>query len=325
MSEILLCNQSLSPDDFQRQCGVNIDNISAFSCKRPRIASANTPYMSSDESSGIGQSILGQLSPSPVARELTNLSLSYGGDNVVALADITQKLKEYNVGLMGASTSVYANRIGGFAGSVKDYQSALMQYRQAVESSSPTKAAAKQKAHAAFQKMQSQFRNELKVVSGQVKARRGTPLTSADRATNIAHSSRNVAKLNVTTQIQANNLVKLSQQAKFLGNGLAVIDFGSRVGNVHNSYQAGGNWERDLFIESTSFALSAGTGVVAVNVGTAALGFLMVATPLGWVGLVIGGVAVAGTAAAVSMGVNTAIKENSGSWYDSLMSVLGVS
>jgi hypothetical protein len=42
-----------------------------------------------------------------------------------------------------------------------------------------------------------------------------------------------------------------------LGNGLAVIDFGSRVGNIHNSYQAGGNWERDFFIESSSFAASA--------------------------------------------------------------------
>lgn len=281
--------------------------------------------MSSDESSGISQSILGQLSPSPVARELTNLSLSYGGDNVVALADITQKLKEYNVGLMGASTSVYANRIGGFAGSVKDYQAALMQYRQAVEFSSPTKAAAKQKAHAAFQKMQSQFRNELKVVSGQVKARRGTPLTSADRATNIAHSSRNVAKLNVTTQIQANSLVKLSRQAKFLGNGLAVIDFGSRVGNVHNSYQAGGNWEREMFIESSSFALSAIAGATAVNVGSAALGFFVVATPVGWVGLIVGGVVVAGAAAVASMGMNQIVKEDAGGVYDSIMKLVGSS
>jgi hypothetical protein len=324
MSEILLCNQSLNPKDFQNQCGISIDQISAFSCAKPTMAAANTPYIIGADNSGASRSILSQLSPSPVAKELTNLSLSYGGDNVVALAEITAKLKDYNIGLMGASTSVYASRISGFAGSVKDYQAALIEYHQAVTSNSSMKTPLKQKAHTAFQNMQSQFSNELKVVSGQVRARRGTPLTSADRATNIAKSSRNVAKLNVTSQVQANNLVKLSKQAKFLGNGLAVIDFGSRVGDVHNSYQAGGNWERDLFIESSSFALSAGSGIIAVNAGTAALGFLMVATPIGWVGLVVGGLAVAGTAAAVSMGVNTAIKENSGSWYDSLMSVLGV-
>ncbi|MFA7556159.1 MAG: hypothetical protein WCY88_18105 [Spongiibacteraceae bacterium] len=252
----------------------------------------------------------------PVARELTNLSLSYGGDNVLALAEITAKLKDYNIGLMGASTSVYANRMGGFAGSVKDYQSVLMEYRQAVASNSPMKAAIKQKAHTAFQKMQIQFNNELKVVSGQVKARRGTPLTNANRATNIARSSRNVVKLNVANQIQASNLVKLSKQAKFLGNGLAVIDFGGRVGNIHNSYQAGGNWERDMFIESSSFAASAIAGSLAVKAG---LAILMVATPVGWVGLVVGGLAVAGAAATTLIVFNNAVKNKSGDLYDDIM------
>ncbi|WP_062271148.1 hypothetical protein [Endozoicomonas arenosclerae] len=318
MSEILLCNQSLSPQNLQNQCGISIDQISAFSCTKPTMAAANTPYIIGNDHSGASRSILSQLSPSPVAKELTNLSLSYGGDNVVALSEITAKLKDYNIGLMGASTSVYANRVGGFAGAVKGYQAALMEYRQAVTSNSPMKGAIKQKAHTAFQKMQSQFSNELKVVSGQVKARRGTPLTNADRATNIAKSSRNVAKLNVTNQVQANNLVKLSKQAKFLGNGLAVIDFGSRVGNIHNSYQAGGNWERDLFIESSSFAASAITGTAVVNVGGAALGFLMVATPV----LIVGGVAVAGAAAAASIGMNSYVKENSGNLYDDIMKLV---
>ena len=318
MSEIILCNQALSPKAFESQCGINIAQISAFSCNKPTMVAANTPYLLESNSSNVSKSVLSQLSPMPVSRELINLSFSYGGDNVVALAEITAKLKDYNIGLMGASTSVYANRIGGFAGAVKDYQSALMEYRQAVTSNSALKASAKQKAHAAFQKMQSQFRNELNVVTAQAKARRGTPLTSADRATNIARSSRNVAKLNVTNQVQANNLVKFSKNAKFLGNGLAVIDFGSRVGNIHNSYKAGGNWEREMFIESSSFALGATAGTVAVNVGGAALTFLIAATPIGWVGLIIGGTVVAGAAAGASIVTNNAVKSNSGALYDTI-------
>jgi hypothetical protein len=51
--------------------------------------------------------------------------------------------------------------------------------------------------------------------------------------------------------------------------------------------------------------------------------FLMVATPVGWVGLIVGGVAVAGTAAAASIGMNNAVKNNSGSWYDSIMKSIG--
>src|SRR5690554_6431668 len=320
MSEILLCNQSLNPQALQRQCGINTDQLSALSCGAPTLAAANTPYLIGDDPSGNGRGVLGQLAPAHVARGLTNLSLSFGGDNVVALAEINAKLKEYNIGLMGASTSVYAHRIGGFEGSVKDYQAALMEYRQAVKSSSPLKNAMKQKAHAAFDKMQNQFRNELKMVNAQARARRGTPLTSAERGTNIAWSSRNAAKLNVTSQVQANNLVNFSQHAKFLGNGLAVIDFGGRVGSIHNSFQAEGNWERELFIESSSFAASAIAGIAVVNVGTAALSLLVVVIPIGWVGLVIGGLAVAGTAVTASIGMNNYVKGNSGGLYDDIMS-----
>lgn len=319
MSEILLCNQSLNSQALQRQCAINTDQLSALSCEAPTLAAANTPYLIGDDPSGNARGVLGKLAPAHVARGLTKLSLSFGGDNVVALAEINAKLKEYNIGLMGASTSVYAHRIGGFAGSVKDYQAALMEYRQAVKSGSPLKNAMKQKAHAAFDKMQNQFRNELKMVNAQVRARRGTPLTSAERGTNIARSSRNAAKLNVTSQVQANNLVKLSQHAKFLGNGLAVIDFGGRIGSIHNSFQAEGNWERELFIESSSFAASAITGTALVNAGTAALSLLVVATPIGWVGLVIGGLAVAGTAATTSIGMNNYVKGNSGGLYDDIM------
>ncbi|MCF6282304.1 MAG: hypothetical protein L3J28_08865 [Candidatus Polarisedimenticolaceae bacterium] len=324
MSEILLCGQTLSPHYLKTQCGISIDQISAFNCTTPTMALASTPYLISNDDSSVDRSILDQLSPPPVAKELTGLSLSYGGDNVLALAEITAKFKDFNIGLLGATTSVYANRIGGFAASIKAYQAALLEYRQAVTSNSSMKVSIKQKAHIAFQKMQSQFRNELNVVTAQVKARRGTPLTSVDRAINIARSSRSVAKLNVTSQIQANNLVKLTKHAKFLGNGLAVIEFGSRVGRVHNSYQAGGNWERDMFIESSSFAASAAMGTAVVNVGGATLTFLMVATPVGWVGLIIGGVAVAGAAATASIMTNNYIKNNSGSFYDDLMKNLGL-
>lgn len=217
---------------------------------------------------------------------------------------------------MGASTSVYASRMGGFAGAVKEYQQALMNYRSVIKSNAASKVLAKQKAFEAFQNLQIRFRNELSTINAGVNSRRGTPLSSPTRATNIARSSRHVAKLNVMNQVQANDLVKFTQHAKFLGNGLAVIDFTSRVGNIHNEYQSGGEWERELFIESSSFAASAIAGTLTVNAG---LGLLLVATPVGWVGLIVGGLAVAGAAAATSMATNYAIKKDAGGLYDSIM------
>lgn len=316
MAEIVLCNTSLKPESLNAQCGVNADDIMSFSYTDSHVINSYTPYLVGQTPTTMDRNIASCLSPAPVARELTNLSLSFGADNTQALADITAKLREYNVGLMGASTSVYANRMNGFGKAVREYQDALMAYRKAIKTNTAAKHLAKQKAVKAFQKLQINFRHELAAVTAQTQSRRGTPLTNVTRATNIARSSRNATKLNVTSQVQANNLVKFSQHAKVLGNGLAVIDFGSRVGNIHNTYQSGGNWEREMFIESSSFATSAIAGTLAVNAG---LALLMVATPVGWVGLIIGGIAIAGTAAAVSIGMNHVVKENSGEVYDGIM------
>lgn len=324
MSNLLLCNQSLSPESLKSQCGIHIDQLSGFMCAKPSRIAANTPYFMSSNITAAERNILSTLSPQSVSKELTRLSLSYGGDNVMALSEMALNLKGYDIDLIGASASAYTNRMGGFTGAVKDYQSALMAYREAVTSKSPMKNVLKDKAHNAFNKMQTQFGNELKIITSKNKARRGTPLTSATRATHIAESSRNTTKLNVSSQVQANNLVKFTKHARFLGNGLAAINFTNKAANVHSSYKSGGNWEKELFIESSSFAASALTGTAVVNAGGAALMFLMVATPIGWVGLIVGGVAVAGTAAVASISMHDAFKDNSGSWYDSIMNSMGV-
>lgn len=322
MSEILLCNQPMKADFLSNSCGINSDLIHGRGCSKPASLSAFTPYVLGQELGPLDSQIISTLSVPKIANNLTNLSLSFGGDNTIALAEITKKLQEYNVGLMGASTSVYANRLGGFAGAVKEYQDALTAYRGAINSNAASKTIAKQKAFKAFQNLQIRFNHELSAINTGVKARRGTPLSSATRATNIARSSRNVVKLDVTSQAQAHNLIKFTQHAKVLGNGLAVIDFTSRVGNIHNEYKADGKWERELFIESSSFAASAGAGILAVNAGTAALGLLVVATPVGWVGLIVGGVAVASVAAAASITTNNIVKNKSGGLYDQIMGFL---
>jgi len=328
MSEILLCNKPIKADALAGQCGIDSSMIFGAQCRQPSMLTAYTPYLIGSESSNAApsnaaQSMVNQLTNTAKNRELTNIALSFGGENTLAIADISAKLQAAGVATMGPATSFYGNRVGGFTDAVKSYQAALMEYRHVIENkvtSSTIKSAAKQKAMAAFQKMQQGFHHELKSVTGAAKSSRGTPLTSGTRATNIARSSRNVAKLNITSQVQTSNLVRFSQHAKFLGNGLAIIDFASRAGNVHISYKSGQNWERELFIESSSFALSAGTGIAAINAGTAALGFLMVATPIGWVGLIIGGLAVVGASAGASMWVNDFAKEDAGNWYDSIMS-----
>ncbi|BFM09579.1 hypothetical protein [Halioxenophilus aromaticivorans] len=324
MNELVFCKRPTDASTMHNLYGMDSELLHGRGGSNPGALSAFTPYVFGQDVSASSQYLLDRLSNPQTNRELTHLALSYGADNTLALSDITSKLLEYNIGVVGASTSVYANRLGGFAGAVQEYQDALLEYADAKGASKPVKEIARQKAQAAFDKLQTRFRHELKAVNAANKSRKGTPLSSIKRATNIANSSRDITKLEVTSQAQAHNLLKFTKHAKVLGNGLAVIDFTSRVGNIHNEYKAGGNWERELFIESSSFAASAAAGTLVVNAGSAALGMLMVATPVGWVGLIVGGIAVAGAAAATSMAVNSEIKTNGGGWYDSLMGVLGV-
>jgi len=149
------------------------------------------------------------------------------------------------------------------------------------------------------------FTHEINVTAGQAGSRRGTPITNPQRALNIATSSRTTTKLNVSSQVEANNLVRFTKHAKYLGNGLAVIGFGSRAGKVHSSYKEGGSWERELFRESLGFAGSAGLGMLTVNVG---LRLLIFATPYGWAWLVAGGVATTAAAAGSTILFNNLAK-----------------
>jgi len=319
MNTLLLCNRDLSSPAIQQACNLNLEQLSALHCPNPRIAKANTPYLLNGHTDSQGKRIQTLLAPRQIARPITDLSLTFGEDNTLAIAAMMEQLKDYNIALTGASTSVYGERISGFAKSVKEYQVALLAYRDAKLSRASNSGQLKQLAYRAFQRMQLQFRAELQAITHHIRSRRGTPLTSAERGINIARSSRNAAKLQISSEIEAHRLVRFSQYTKLLGNGLAVVDFGSRAGKVHTSYQAGGNWERDLFIESSSFALSAITGALIAQAGVT---FLLTATPLGWAALLVGGLVVAGTAASASMLVNDQVHKNAGEAYDKIMKAL---
>ncbi|MEJ2633623.1 MAG: hypothetical protein P8015_20875 [Acidihalobacter sp.] len=130
------------------------------------------------------------------------------------------------------------------------------------------------------------------------------------------------SRLDVGSSVEATDLVRFAQHAKFLGNGLAAIDFGSRVGDIYMDYKAGGNWERKMFIDSSSFIASAWTGAALTYAGVEALGFVIALTPFGWVGLVIGGLMVAGVAATGSVGMNNLSEHYAGTLYDKIMSWL---
>jgi len=93
MSEVIFCSQTLSAETLKNQCGLNMDDFSSFGCPKPDMITANKPYLLSGDNSPFAISALAKLSHPLISRNVTDLSLSYGGDNFIALAGLPQNYK----------------------------------------------------------------------------------------------------------------------------------------------------------------------------------------------------------------------------------------
>jgi hypothetical protein len=318
MAEFLLCNRPCSLDSLEGSWGIDPGRITDVGGFAPAMIIPHRPYLLSAHPSGMDRSLHFTLNNMHMPQDITDMALAFGADSAVAISEIAAGLRQYGVGAAGASAGIYGQRMQGFTGAVKQYQDALLEYRDAAKSGPAARRVAEQKVVTAFKNMQKPFQNEILAVTSRVNSRKGTVLTNPSRGLNIARSSRNVAKLNVLNKVQANNLVNFGKYARFFGQGLVVIDFGSRVGHVHNSYQAGDNWEREMFIESTSFVAAAATGSIISAAGGSALFCIAALTPPGWV-LLVAGLGVGAVAGTASICASNSIRTTSGTWYDDIM------
>lgn len=322
MREILIPRYPINARDTQFMCAAPTVLLRDGRNRQPTSLYANTPYLLTDSPRPGDLDIINILATGSAARGLAELSTVYGSENVEILARFQELMTSAAPSGVGVSTAVYAERMGQLGNAIGEYEKALFEFRAASRSGSPLMVAKRAEVERSFGRMNRVFGAELRAITAEVKARRGTALTRVERGLNIARSSRNTASLQVQNQAQAHQLVHFSQHAKMLGNGLAVIDFGSRTGRIHNAYTAGDDWHREMFVQSSSFALSAGAATGMVKIGVAGLGALMMITTLGPVVLVASGVVIAGSAAAAAIGMDYAVSKRSGGLYDRIMEAL---
>ena len=152
---------------------------------------------------------------------------------------------------------VYARRMQGFGTAVKRVQDALLEYGAIPKSERAAAAAARQKVSEAYQALKKGFKNEVDIVTARMRHNRATILSRPNRALEVARRSGRVAKLRIFDQVQASRLVRFDRYGRYLGNGLAVIDYGSQVDHIHDGYKAGDDWCREMFIDLV-FAAVAG-------------------------------------------------------------------
>jgi len=317
MAEILISNRTWNKPQFKQMCGKSLDEMQCSGSDGVMLP--YKPYT-------VGQTtyneelILRALRNNNCPRNIHALSSALKEDNIVGVSEAMVKLHDTTPVLAGSASTVHAARGDKFVLAVQRYQNTLLAYRNVMQgkgTAGATKTSAGVAVSTAFEQMQKNFQRELSMTAGVQKAsRKGAPLINRTRALNIARSSRSIKKLELVSTLQAGKLARFSKYGSALGNGLVLIDVGSRISNVQTTYKADGNWERELFVESSSFAVSAGAGILTAKAGTAALMFLTVATPVGWVGLIV-------VAAAASIVANTIVKERSEGWYDDIMEWVG--
>ena len=312
MPSILLCDRAVYTDWLCRDTGLPEGVIHGREPGFPNMLRPCTPYVLAQ---GLGlrdHAILGDLAPPTVAGNLTRLCTAHGGDTTLALADMLDDLRRLRPSVtqyVAATADVTGARIERFAQAVRASQQAILDYHRATRSGSG-RDAAREALVRANENLNQRFRVELRAARSRMSARYRALSSQDQRLAELVRHTRKVVRLDMASRVESSKLARLGSAAKYLGNGLTALAFGSRAQDIHAEYLAGGDWTRKLFIESSSFAASAWVGMVMADVGATALGAVVVATPAGWALIVAGLAAAAAVTSATALtdaGAHTAL------------------
>ena len=199
----------------------------------------------------------------------------------------------------GAIVGVTESRLLKFTEYLTEYQNALENVRKGALAKLPKLQMdkLKQTARVLHKMLNSKFHSELSKYFSPGKASKGTPWTNSENGINRAVSGRSYKAIDPLSESGFVRIKNLAGMAKWIGRGALVVDAGFRADRVLDKYKMGGNWQRSLAIETTSFG-TAGLGAIgggAAGVATAEAGLALLSaveivlapTPIGWV-LIIG-------------------------------------
>ena len=298
MPTLILTDSPTDPRSVLRAMGMPDDSrLQSWDRGAPSTVWPNTPYLMCRGKINPDRQFLSTFADPATAKTLADLSLAFGGDNTLALAELTKQLRDagpYGMAGAGAAASTYSGRMERLADVIKAYQNDMLAYRRAMRSdaASHVKAAARQQMVERNAYLNRRFRSEVRTMRTQMSARYRTLLSKDERLPEMVRHTRKVAKLDVASRVEATNLMRFARGARYLGNGVAAIDFGSRASDIYDEYKDGGDWGRKMFVESTTFVATTATGSRLAFVGTAvlevALDVALAATPAnGWPLLII--------------------------------------
>lgn len=272
---------------------------------------------------------LGKFKTKPLHQRQTiaQVNAAVGPDMLLALSDFYDQqldslpkdfFAEQNKAMMGASIGAMGHHLSQLQNLIKEYQMALENVRNAYLSKMPKLEVLKfeQTARQLHSRLNTQFHNEISKRLASSRARKASIWNNADRGLNQAKSARTTKPIQISSAKELRSLSKFAGAAKFGGNALLLLDVHSRATGVRDTFESGGNWEKQALQETVGFSAGFAAGTVAAGSAySIGVGIALAFTPVGWA-VVIGVGAAASVGFLVGLGFDTAGKKITGKLYD---------
>ena len=239
------------------------------------------------------------------------------GDDIHAVSDFVDRNLRWvdggPVSLVGAGATAVDTRLTGFQQALHRYQAALLELRDFESRGAHRHTQGRGVGHHrsnlesavrdAYQDLDQRFRAEMdRAVPGTNRYKnRGNALSNAERGMTLAHRSatrKPDPRLFVADAMDATRLERFARMTRGIGHGAIALDAGFRINRVYSDYHdEDEDWMRTAAEETASFGtaglLGLHTGKATVKgAGLTAVALGIAITPVGWAGIIAGGVAI---------------------------------
>lgn len=295
--------------------------------REPRVLSPKEPYLLGSDD-GRDESVYLSLLAHH-AGPLCDLCQDFGGPTVVALADLVAEIQADHDGpdalsYAQAATGIYNGRRRQFQQALDRQQGALLDHYRATHGKAPKGVSPAQTREALLrsrQELNTAFRFEIDSALAHSHRRSRLYVPGRVSVPDRVRETRKVSRLDVSSLRQAGNLGRLGKISKRIAPGLLALDLGRRILHVREVRNAGGDWQREAFVESVGFAASANIGSRLTGASVLATGATAIATRSPSMTLVVGYGAVVVTPYAVDF-TDEGAKAIAGLVYDKVAAFL---
>jgi hypothetical protein len=266
----------------------------------------------------------------PYSGVLCDICQDFGGPTTVALAEIFADMQAADndgpdaLSYAQAATSVYAARRRQFLSAMRNHEQSLDNYRRATARGAPQglpRAQALEAVQRSGQELNDAFRLEVNMALKRAYTRSTLVTPAGKRVPDRVRNSPKITRLELRSLEQAASVSRFARVARWLGPGALAVDIAERIAHVRTVYDAGGDWHREVFVETGGFVTSSAIGGMGTRLTIFLSGGTLLITRSPALAVATAGAGVAATAHATDTADRLG-KDAAGQFYDQIAHLL---